>query len=72
MSAPGPRGYSGSRMGRMRRFFIENPGEYLTAEDVAQKFGVTKRMAQKYMADLAAEGLTTSATIYYLNPERPR
>jgi hypothetical protein len=54
---------------RIRAFFEENRGEYLTAADAAQKFGVSYRQAYDVLHDLSkSEGPLMSMRVYARRP----
>jgi hypothetical protein len=59
-----------SALGRMRKFFEDNPGEELTYEDVSTKFGCTPRVAQIRITQAVREGWLRRETVIRFNPPK--
>lgn len=55
---------------RLRRFFQENPGEILTFDDIAAKFGVSRTQARNACANLREQGWIVTEVVAMVNPER--
>jgi len=56
----------------IRAWYVSNPGEYLSFEDMVRRFDVSMKRAYAIASVLRAEGLIRSEVLTYLNPERPR
>lgn len=54
----------------MRRFFQENPGEVLTFDDIAAKFGVSRMQARVACGHLREKGVIVTEVVAMVNPER--
>lgn len=61
MSVRGPN--SQSLRARVRRFFADNPGEFLSYADMQAKFGCTYQQALVVVHDLAHRGQVESINI---------
>jgi len=48
---------------RVRRFYRDNPGEYLTYADMQQKFDCTYQQAATVVHALAGEGLLETVSV---------
>ncbi len=60
-------------LGAMRRWFLANPGEYMTYPDMMTKFGIKSQKTAKQMVYwLKLEGVVVSERVIYADPERPR
>ena len=60
-------------LGAMRRWFLANPGEYLTYPDMMIKFGIeSEKVAKQMVYLLKLEGVVSSERVVYTDPERPR
>lgn len=67
----GARGHGA--VGAMRRWFAENPNEFLSLDDLVDKFGFTsRRTAIQGVYVLRMEGLLTTELHVFADPERPR
>jgi len=67
MTARGPN--SESLRARVRRFFANNPGEFLTYADMQTKFGCTYQQAAVVVHDLAYRGQVES--INFIRAKQP-
>jgi len=61
-----------SKTAAIRAFFEANPGEYMTYDDMATKFGLARNTVMKTEDRLKSEGLLLSAVLVFVDPERPR
>lgn len=52
-----------SLMGRIERFFDDNPNEILTYDDMEIKFGCTRQQAQGAVAHLRNRGAVATAQV---------
>lgn len=60
-------------VGRMRQFFTDNPGEYLSHSDLCVKFGfASKESAKQAIYQLKIERLVQSDYVVFTDPNRPR
>lgn len=58
---------------RARDWFKSNPGEYLTIQDMVDRFGFsTPRCASQSVHLLKMEGLLKSVHVVFSDPDRPR
>lgn len=65
--------YNSGMIGAMRRWFKENPGEYMTYPDMMTKFGIkSEKTAKQMIYWLKLEGVVVSERVVYADPERPR
>jgi response regulator of citrate/malate metabolism len=53
--APLPKGQSGPTMARIREILLASPGD-VSAADIAEKVGISRSTAQRYLAELARQG----------------
>jgi Fic family protein len=70
VSYEGP--YAHSLRRKLRTWFEENPGEFLTLDDMAAKFDCTRHQAERAMQFLRDGGVLKTAFVAFLNPERLR
>lgn len=56
--------HKNSAIERCRQWCRDNPGEYLSFEDLRTKFGVTRRNANKLIASMREEGLFGRECVY--------
>lgn len=54
----------------LKKFFADNPGEELTVEDTATKFGISFKRARNMLAALSGAGLLERVSIYRLKDEQ--
>lgn len=64
MDKPDNRTFNRVGMDKLRAFFDNNDGEELTADDAAQKLGVTLATARTYLGALAGDGVLERVSIY--------
>ena len=62
----------GSRMTTLRRWLESNPGEVLSAQDAAERFGWTLEQAKMTLWHLKKADAVVSAVVYWINPGRVR
>jgi DNA-binding GntR family transcriptional regulator len=55
---------------RLREFFEANPGEELTQQDIAAKFGASPRTVANAICTLHKHGLLQRAVVYRLDREQ--
>lgn len=53
--APLPKGQSGPTVARIREILLASPGD-VSAADIAEKIGISRSTAQRYLAELARQG----------------
>ena len=57
---------------QLREWFAANPGEVLTSDDVAERFGLSHNYASRLIKELVNDGHLKGMYCYGLNPERDR
>jgi response regulator of citrate/malate metabolism len=50
--------------GKLRKFWVDNPMEELSAEDAAAKLGITREVAANQLRVLATRGLSERVSVY--------
>lgn len=57
-----------SSIGRVRKWFLDNPGEFITYEDVAVKFDLGEIQLRDILKALRREGLIETALMAWTTP----